>query len=104
MTTAFAPGGTGAPVMISIASPRRSVPCEQSPRAHLTRYPQRPRHVFEMHGEAVAHGTVEWWIVAVGNGIFGQHAPAAFVQRDAFHRRRHRFRTDFAHNHVTLRP
>ena len=78
MTTASAPRGTGAPVMISTASP-------DSPRrkrlagAHLAD-DQRARRIRGPHGESVANRAGERRIIAIGPSIAGKHAPRGAVE------------------------
>ena len=86
ITTASAPAGTAAPVMICTHSPAPTAPSKPLPaRISPMRAQRRARpRVIGAHGEAVADGAIEGRIVAIGLHRLGQHAPAGARKLDGF--------------------
>ncbi len=80
ITTASAPAGMGAPVMISTACPGPTSPANRSPARTSPMTSQLARQVDGAHGIAVAHRARQRGSVAVGGNVFGQHASGCFIQ------------------------
>ena len=68
--------------------PRSHHPVETLARAHLSGDVKLPGEIRGAHREAVADGTRERRLVAVGVNVLGQHAPSGGVNLDLLHRRR----------------
>ena len=72
----------GAPVMISTAWPAASVPGEALAGAHLADDFELSGQIDGAHRVTVAHTPRQGRGIAVGRGIFGQHAPGRPPQRN----------------------
>ena len=84
ITTASAPAGMGAPVMISTACPGSDRAREPLARANLADDLQLAGKIDGAHGESVAHRARQRRRVAVGRDIFGEHASRGAIEPGLF--------------------
>ena len=86
MTTASAPAGSGAPVMIFQVSPRADgrgrEPARRGSRRARASVAGAARHVLRAHRPAVHRGLLERREVDVGAGVPREHAPERERERD----------------------
>ena len=89
ITTASAPAGSGAPVMISTQVPGATVPANTAPAATSPirfsvtgRIGTGPGHVRRPHGESVARGAMKRRLVAIGAHVGRQHPPLRLAERE----------------------